>query len=82
VLELNAPEGTVTEPSTVTTVPNGKLRASAIEIVLGFDGLGAAGGVALPVAGSARLLITASASSSADSKNLRLLFLWIMIFSP
>ena len=38
MLELNAPEGTVTTPSMVTTVPSGKLRAAAIEIVLGFDG--------------------------------------------
>ena len=34
----NAPEGTVTEPSTVTIVPSGRLRASAIEIVFGDGG--------------------------------------------
>ena len=39
VLELNAPAGTVTEPSIVTTVPSGRLHASAIEMVLGFDDL-------------------------------------------
>src|SRR5690349_8669341 len=69
VLELNAPEGTVTEPSIVTIVPRGKLRASAIDIFLG-SGAPAAAGVAVPV--------TTSASSSAGNRNLRL-FLWIMI---
>src|SRR5262245_38303212 len=37
-LEANVPEGRVTEPVTVTTVPSGKLRASAMVIVLGDGG--------------------------------------------
>src|SRR5580693_3352695 len=37
LLEEKAPEGTVTDPSTVTTLPSGMLRASAIEIGLGEE---------------------------------------------
>jgi len=33
VLDEKSPEGTVTDPSTVTTVPSGRARAAAMSIV-------------------------------------------------
>src|SRR5690349_13946046 len=63
VLELKAPDGTVTDPCTVTVLPNGRLRASPI--LIGWLAGGAASGAARPVNG---IKVSVSASRTAYTR--------------
>src|SRR5258708_22583148 len=53
LLEEKSPEGTVTEPSTVTTVPRGRLRAAPISIGCAWSSATAAAAAAAGAAGAA-----------------------------
>ena len=66
-LESKAPDGVVTEPSTVTTVPAGRARASAIEITCGAA-----------LAGIATEETATKASSSAGARTRREFREWVM----